>query len=265
MKDSKRLLVVLISLVVIVSVLLVVGILVLASMPGPAPVSAPAPTAARVAAATLTPTPTFSPTPTCSPTPKPTPSPTSELEYQTEKEKLGIYEGDRIIPANYVYSILYKTQAGEYKIAFVLVGFGSFSDIISDLFTAENLFSIESTTFKQVIEEGYTESVVPINNSLMDAAFLYLSAPISIISDFKVLNCFDDDWAYALYKRFESDEDFYGFLTKSELADIYLQYIPKEYRVYGSDFTPGTKAKFPDITPSPDPSSSSNPTQTVSP
>ena len=194
-------------------------------------------------------TPTMSPTDT----PVPTPAATTEAEYNEEKTKLGISQGDVIIPSNYITIILYKTASGQYKIAFTLVAMGSQDNYIVDLFTCERLFKFESSTYQKVEEEGNNASVIPVNESLKDVQFLRLTGPLNMGTDLYSYTDISQEMLYNIYLFFEPDSEFYRFHTISELADIYLQLIPKDYRTYASDFTPGNKAIYPNITPSPGP------------
>ena len=250
MKRKKSYVIVLQMLAIVVLILIAVGMFIFTNLLEQDHDIAP------TAAPILTPKPKLSPTPTPSPTltPLPTPEPTMEAEHAEEIAKLGIYEENRLIPINYVYTILYKTASG-YKISFVLLGYSIPVSFVSDVFTAEDLYTLDSGMEIRAYEEGNNEGVKTVNLRLEGSEFLRLSSTIDMFYDFEPFGIKLD---FDVREIITSDP--YRFYTKAELADLYLKFVPKEYRSYSSDFVPGDKHKFPDITASPAPA----PTATIS-
>jgi hypothetical protein len=109
----------------------------------------------------------------------PTPEPTTEAEHEEEIAKLGTYEENRLVPINYVYTILYKTASG-YKISFVLLGYSYPVSFVSDVFTAEDLYTIDSGMKTKAFSEGDNEGVKAVNLGLEDSEFLRFSSPCNM-------------------------------------------------------------------------------------
>ena len=265
MKNSKRLIVTLIGLVFIVLILIAVIIVSILSLPES--ISSASPTATPTARPTIKPT---IKTATL-PSPTPTPEPTSEAEYAQEIAKLGIIDENRVIKKKYVDMVVFKNNEDELKISFVeVIQHNSIQvDRYYEFFSGECLFESDTNLWLQIFNEGSTDGVIPVNKALSDVTFLRLSTPMGQIFDFSSLGI-ELPLSMELYDLFnENRED--GEFSKSEYADIYLKYIPKEYRVYGSELIPGdindrlSMMNLPGITVSPTPESEPTPTAIITP
>ena len=227
MKNTKLFSMALVILITIVLILIAVGIIAIASLPEPTP------------KATLTATPTVSPSHMPTATPTPTPAPTTIEEYEAERAKLGIVDEKKMIKAIHIDLILFKTSESEYKMALVLpLIFPTINKaIFYDIFTGEPLFEFDSLMVEDIFNEGSTETVVPVNESLKNAIFLRDSSPMNQFFDFPKLGIelpLSDEFSeyYSLISE--------NFLSKTEYAELYFRYIPQEFRMYGEELIPSS-------------------------
>jgi hypothetical protein len=167
--------------------------------------------------------------------------------------------------------VVFMNNEDEVKISFVevIVHSSIQVDRYYELFSGECLFESDSNLWLQIFNEGSTDGVIPVNKALSDVTFLRVSSPTNQIFDFPSLGI-ELPLSMELYDLFnENRED--GEFSKSEYADIYLKYIPKEYRMYGSELIPGdinerlTMMTLPGITVSPTPESEPTPTAIITP
>lgn len=221
-----------------------------------APTDKPVATQTMGAVSTPLPRPTLPPAPKATPTPTISPSPITEAEYAEEKMKLGIIDENRLIETKNVDLLLLKDKNGEYKMAFVVVFKRTDLDKYStfDLFSGELLYRNDSDKYLEIFNEGSTESVVPMNESLADYQFLRITTPMGQIFDFPAFGL-ELPLSKELYYLFSDNRE--KSFSKSDYVDIYFKYIPKEYRFYGAELIPGDPQErmivYPGPTVSPSP------------
>lgn len=225
-----------------------------------------APATTNLPSARPLPTLTLEPTPTATPSPVPT----TKAEYEEELAKLNIIDGNMIMEASQICTILFKTNDNKYKIAFVvdLVDISTNMTTLYDWFSGEGLFSFNYDMYLEIFNDGSVETIVPVNKSMLDVTFLRLGNPISQYYSFTSFGV-EIPLKSELYDLFRENSEI--SYSKFEYADIYLKYIPKEYRMYGSELIPGdpryrwTMETFPGPTVSPIPEANTTPAAPVSP
>ncbi len=210
------------------------------------------------------PTPTATATPTPEPTPTPTPVPTTQAEYEEEYSKLGMIDSNRVIPGINLKLIVFKTIDNCYRMAFGISTVNKYDNggSLYDLFSGEKLFTFDKNSFPAILDKHSVDTVAPYNESLLQATFIRLSTPLNQLLDFPELGI-DFPLSRELYDIFAADDE--AVFSKQELGDIFLKYIPKEYRMYGVDLIPGNPNMRMTTYPGPTVSPSPNPTSTISP
>ena len=191
---------------------------------------------------TSTPEPTLTPRPTLMPTP--TLIPVVEItgeELEKEIEELKIVDNKTKYNSGEFSHILFETKNGEVKIAFIrLLLEDNKRLIVLDAFTEEVLFcydkpfddlieSISIKNFKDIYDENpyFTDSTIIEMNSLW-----------MIFNHYYDFGIDTSDKTIQLYEKYMRTDIKYSDdwkLTAEELAKVYINLVPKEFRIKASD------------------------------
>lgn len=192
---------------------------------------------------TSTPEPTLTPRPTIAPSP--TPIPIVEItgeELEKEIEELKIVDNKTKYESGEFAHILFETKDGEVKIAFIRLLLENNKRLIAiDAFTEEVLFcydkpfdslheSVRVKNFRDIYDENpyFTDSTIIEMNSVRIIFNHYYD--LGIDTSDKTIQLYEK---YMKVNRIINSSDWK--LTAEELATVYINLVPKEFRINASD------------------------------
>lgn len=191
--------------------------------------------------ATDSPAPTVTPTPKPAPTPTPTPTPEPELTREEELELLGFKEGPELHEIPAVRVLRYRIN-DEIKIMFayyIPADIGN-EDIMYDCFNDTEVMRIPFDP-----EVLYTVSEIPevayITNPALEGAELLDATGLSVLYDWW------DVFIEITFRNTKYDAVLINFApygeydipyTRREIADMYLDIVPKTNRICRADLLP---------------------------
>lgn len=192
---------------------------------------------------TSTPEPTLTPRPTIAPSP--TPIPIVEItgeELEKEIEELKIVDNKTKYESGEFAHILFETKDGEVKIAFIrLLLENNKRLIVLDAFTEEVLFCYDKP-FDSLHESIHVKNFRDIydeNPYFTDSTIIEMNSVSIIFNHYYDLGIDTSDNAFKLYEKYMKVNRIINSsdwkLTAEELATVYINLVPKEFRINASD------------------------------
>ena len=186
------------------------------------------------------------PTPFVRPTlmPAPTLIPVVEItgeELEKEKEQLKIVDNKTKYESSFFYYILFETKDGEVKIAFIRIMLKDDKTIIIlDAFTEEVLFCYDKPfdDLQESILIKNLKNIYDENPYFIGSTIIEINVFAIIFNHYYDLGIDTSDNAFKLYEKYmrtditNSDD---WKLTTEELAAVYINLVPKEFRIKASD------------------------------
>lgn len=183
----------------------------------------------------VTPTPTSTPIATPVITPEPTLTPILELSREEELALLGLNnleQGNTLLVIDYV---IYELN-GETKITFAYLSYNEDHFQINHYFTGEKMFGWETPNTEGLNLTGNPEKYIPINESLNGAKVKMLFPIAAIYEDYENIELFNNIPLIEEMHNELIDGSFENhFMNNLEVANLYLDLVPKQYRVKASD------------------------------
>ena len=191
---------------------------------------------------TSIPEPTLTPRPTIAPSP--TPIPIVEItgeELEKEIEELKIVDNKTKYRSSFFYYILFETKDGEVKIAFIRIMLKDDKTIIIlDAFTEEVLFcydkpfdDLQESILIKNLKDIYDENPYFIGSTIIEINVFAI-----IFNHYYDLGIDTSDKTIQLYEKYTRADIEYSSdwkLTVEELAAVYINLVPKEFRINASD------------------------------
>ena len=191
---------------------------------------------------TSTPEPTLTPRPTLMPTP--TLIPVVEItgeELEKEIEELKIVDNKTKHESSEFVHILFETKDGEVKIAFIRILLKDDKTIIIlDAFTEEVLFCYDKPfddLTESILIKNFTD-IYDENPYFIGSTIIEINTLICVFNHYYALGIDTSDNAFKLYEKYMITDITYSDdwkLTTEELAAVYINLVPKEFRIKASD------------------------------